>query len=142
MTNATPLPHETLPAAEAISGLVTGQTRSAAASGMAKLTTLHREATGCLPGGAQGEIRVLEARLEPGDRTPFHSHRHPVTLVMTQGAFTLELEDRPAVTLRAGDVYVEPAQVRMTGHNRDGVEEARMFLFFACDVDQPFADPA
>lgn len=136
-----PAPHRTLPVAEAISGLVTGQVRSAADSGMAKLKVLHRETVAALPTQGGAEIRVLEARLAPGDRTPYHSHRHPVTVVMTQGAFTLELDDRAPITLRTGDVFVEPAGIAMIGWNRDPAEEARMILFYACDADQPFADP-
>ncbi len=84
---------------------------------------------------------MLHARLEPGDRTPRHSHRFPVTVYMLQGAFTLELDGREPVTVKAGEVFVEPAHLAMTGRNLDAVEPATMVLFYASDPETPFADP-
>lgn len=124
-----------------IAGLAVGVTRSAQASGMAKLTPIHREVVDTLPRGPKQEIRVLTATLLPGDVTPRHTHRFPVTVHMTRGAFTLKLDGLDDVTVRAGEVFVEPAGVAMTGRN-DGSEPAEMALFYACEPDVPFADPA
>jgi quercetin dioxygenase-like cupin family protein len=111
-------------------------------TGAAKLTALHREVVETLLRDPAQEIRVLHARLDPGDRTPHHSHRHPVTVYMLEGAFTLNLADRPdPVTVRAGEVFVEPAHVTMTGFNLDPNIPATMVLFYACTPDTPFADP-
>lgn len=126
---------------QAIEGLSVGRTTSAQASGMAKLTVLHREAVETLPRGERQEIRVLFARLDPGDCTPHHSHRFPVTVYMLEGAFTLELDGREPVTVRAGEVFVEPPHVAMTGRNLDATTPATMALFYACEPDVPFADP-
>ena len=120
-------------------GLTVGVTRSARESGMAKLTPLHREVVTGLPRAAEQEIRVLLATLLPGDVTPYHSHRHPVTVYMLEGAFTLALDDRAPVEIRAGDVFIEPAGVAMTGRNK-GEKPARMALFYVCEPDAPFAD--
>ena len=133
--------HKTMETGAAIAGLAVGVTASAADTGRAKLTVLHREAAATMPKGAAQEIRVLHARLEPGDRTPRHSHRFPVTVYMLQGAFTLELDGRDPVTVRAGEVFIEPADVPMTGRNLDAAEAATMVLFYASDPDTPFADP-
>jgi len=38
----------------------------------------------------------------PGDRTPFHTHRFPVTVYVLEGTFTLELEGRGTVIVKAG----------------------------------------
>ena len=122
-------------------GLNVGVTRSAQDSGMAKLTPLHREIVAGLPGTAEQEVRVLFATLLPGDVTPYHSHRFPVTVFMLEGAFTLELDDRAPVLIESGQVYVEPADVKMTGRNK-GDTPARMALFYVCEPDAPFADPA
>ena len=84
---------------------------------------------------------MLFARLEPGDRTPYHSHRFPVTVYMLEGTFTLELDGRDAVTVKAGEVFVEPSQVRMTGRNLDPKIPATMALFYVSTPDTPFADP-
>lgn len=134
--------HKTLEAGKAIEGLAIGVTTSARDTGAAKLRPLHRETVQTMPRGRTQEIRVLHARLEPGDRTPSHTHRFPVTVYMLEGAFTLELDGRAPVTLRAGEVFVEPAHVRMTGRNLDASQAATMVLFYVCDPDVPFADPA
>lgn len=125
-----------------IAALDVGVTRTAREEGMAKLTPIHREQVEGMPNGARQEVRVLFARLDPGDTTPYHSHRFPVTVYVTEGAFTLELEGREPVTIRAGEAYVEPAHVKMTGRNLDAEIPAQMALFYVCDPDAPFADPA
>ncbi|UVC12632.1 cupin domain-containing protein (plasmid) [Rhizobium sp. TH2] len=133
--------HQTLDVAQSIAGLTVGITTSAADQGIAKLNVIHRQSTDALPIGRPQEIRVIKATLEPGDRTPYHSHRFPVTVYMLGGEFTLELDDHPPVTLAAGDVFIEPADVRMTGSNRRLDVAATMVLFYVSDPDTPFADP-
>lgn len=124
-----------------IAGLSVGVTRTAQDSGMAKLTPLHREVVETMPKSASQEVRVLFANLLPGDVTPYHSHRFPVTVYMLEGTFTLALDDRPEpVVVAAGQVFVEPAHVSMTGYNKGHVP-ARMALFYVCEPDAPFADP-
>ncbi|MBE0530889.1 MAG: cupin domain-containing protein [Rhodospirillales bacterium] len=132
--------HEKTDVRTMTAGLTVGVTRSAQDSGMAKLTPLHRELVAGLPRTAEQEVRVLFATLLPGDVTPYHSHRFPVTVYMTEGTFTLELDDREPVVIEAGQVYVEPVGVNMTGRN-DGKVPARMALFYVCEPDAPFADP-
>lgn len=118
--------------------LAVGVTRSAQDSGMAKLTPLHRETVQGMPIAQDQEIRVLFATLLPGDVTPYHSHRHPVTVYMLEGIFTLELDDQKPVDIEAGQIFVEPSGVNMTGRNKGDVP-ARMVLFYVCEPDEPFA---
>jgi quercetin dioxygenase-like cupin family protein len=132
--------HERTDVETMTAGLTVGVTRSAQDSGMAKLTPLHREIVAGFPRSAEQEMRVLFATLLPGDVTPYHSHRFPVTVYMLEGAFTLELDDREPMVIEAGQVHVEPAGVNMTGRN-DGEIAARMALFYVCEPDAPFADP-
>jgi quercetin dioxygenase-like cupin family protein len=124
-----------------IAGLSVGVTRTAQDRGMAQLTPLHREVLRELPRLPEQEVRVLFATLHPGDATPHHWHRFPVTVYMLEGTFTLELDDRAPVAIAAGAVFVEPAHVTMTGYNRGDVP-ARMVLFYVCEPGVPFADPA
>ena len=124
-----------------IAGLTVGVTRSAQDSGMAKLTPLHREVVKGMPALEEQEVRVLFATLLPGDVTPYHSHRFPVTVYVTEGTFTLGLDGREPVTIEAGHAFVEPAGTNMTGYNKGDVP-ARMALFYVCEPDAPFADPA
>ncbi len=107
---------------------------------MAKLTPLHREVVRGMPRMAEQEVRVLFATLLPGDVTPHHSHRYPVTVFVTEGTFTLALDGREPIAIGAGQAFVEPAGVKMTGHNT-GDTPARMALFYVCEPDAPFADP-
>ncbi|MET3793499.1 MULTISPECIES: cupin domain-containing protein [Hyphomicrobiales] len=123
-----------------IAGLTVGLTRSAQESGMAKLTPIHREVARGMPIHPEQEIRVLSSTLLPGDVTPYHSHRYPVTVYMLDGTFTLELDGSEPVAIKAGEVFVEPSGVNMTGFNKGDVP-ARMVIFYVCAPDAPFADP-
>ena len=125
---------------QATEGLRVGVTTSAAAEGMAQLTPLLRQGVTTLPGGTPCEIRVLTAVLQPGDVTPHHSHRFPVTVCVYEGVFTLELDGQSPVEIAAGQAFVEPANVPMTGRNTGSVP-ATMTLFYVCDPAAPFADP-
>ena len=107
---------------------------------MAKLTPLHREIVRGMPNQPEQEVRVLSSTLLPGDVTPCHSHRFPVTLYMLEGTFTLELDGREPVAVDAGEVFVEPAGINMTGFNKGDVP-ARMVIFYVCAPDALFADP-
>jgi quercetin dioxygenase-like cupin family protein len=133
--------HKTMEVGQAISGLAVGVTTSARETGAAKLTALHREMLHSMPRGEAQEVRILFAALDPGDRTPRHSHRFPVTVYMLEGTFTLELDGREPVHVAAGEVFIEPAQIAMTGRNLDPEAPARMVLFYVSDPDTPFADP-
>lgn len=124
-----------------IAALDVGVTRSAKDQGMAKLTPLHREVLNTMPNGTLQEVRVLHAVLQPGDVTPYHSHRFPVTVYVTEGVFTLRLDHREPISIGTGQVFVEPPHVNMTGSN-EGSVPAVTILFYVCDPDAPFADPA
>jgi len=124
-----------------IAALAVGHTQSSQDQGVAKLTPLHREVTQGMPRLPEQEVRVLSATLSPGDVTPRHTHRYPVTVHILEGAFTLELDGREPVVIAAGETFVEPAHIAMTGFNRGDVS-TRMVLFYVCDPGAPFADPA
>lgn len=99
-----------------------------------------REAVDGMPKGERQEVSVLTATIAPGQSTPFHTHRFPVTVYVLEGAFTLELEGRGTVTVQAGQSMVEPPNVRMTGYNR-GAGPARVLIFYVADPGTPFLDP-
>jgi quercetin dioxygenase-like cupin family protein len=108
-------------------------------SNLAKPDLIVREVVAGMPKGDKQEVRVFTATLQPGDRTPFHTHRFPVTVYVLEGAFTLEMEGRAPVIVKAGESMVEPANVRMTGYNRM-TEPTKVVVFYVSDPDTPFLD--
>ena len=101
-----------------------------------------REIVQGMPRGEKQEVRVIVATLKPGETTPFHTHRFPVTVYVLEGTFTLEMEGRPAVTAKAGQSIVEPPYVKMTGYNRSSTEPMRVVIFYVSDPDTPFLELA
>jgi len=92
-----------------------------------------------LPTDDKQTVRVMTATFKPGDKTVYHTHRFPVTVYVLEGAFTLELEGRPPLTVKAGEAMVEPPKVPMTGYNRTATE-TRVVIFYVSTNDTPFLD--
>lgn len=110
------------------------------AQSIAKPNLLLQQIVEGMPTDAKQSVRVMTASFKPGDKTVYHSHRFPVTVYVLEGAFTLELDGRPPLTVKAGEALVEPPKVAMTGYNRtDG--ETKVVIFYVSAVDTPFLDP-
>ena len=114
---------------------------SAQDANLARPNLLKNQIVEGMPKGEKQEISVLTATFKPGDKTLFHTHRFPVTVYVTAGAFTLQLEGQPEVTVKAGEAYVEPPNVRMTGYNRSASQELKVVIFYVGDPNTPFLDP-
>ena len=110
-------------------------------AGVAKPELVLQELVAGMPKGEQQEIRIMTAHFKPGDRTVFHLHRFPVAVYILEGAFTLELEGRAPKTIKAGEGFVEPPGVKMTGFNRSASEPLRLVIFYVGDPGTPFLDP-
>jgi quercetin dioxygenase-like cupin family protein len=108
--------------------------------GTARPQLLVREIIQGMPKGEKQEVRVLTASIKPGDKTAFHTHRFPVSVYVLEGAFTLEMEGREPITVKAGEAMVEPPHVKMTGYNRSSTEPLRVVIFYVSDPDTPFLD--
>lgn len=111
-------------------------------SGPARPNLIHRELVAGMPRGDRQEVRVITASFKPGDKTVFHTHRFPVTVYVLEGAFTLQLEGRAPVTVKAGEAFVEPPHVKMTGHNHSTNEPLKVVVFYVSDPETPFLDLA
>jgi quercetin dioxygenase-like cupin family protein len=85
----------------------------------------------------QQEIKMLSATLKPGEKTPFHTHQYPVTTYVLEGSFTLEMEGRPPLVKKAGEAFIEPANVKMTGYNR-GTEPMKAIIFYVSGPGESF----
>src|ERR1700682_3965017 len=133
--------HNSMRISLALAALVVGSTSVAQGQDAAKPPPpLLTEIVRGMPRGEKQEVRVLTATVKPGDRTPFHSHRFPVTVYVLEGEFTLEMEGRAPVTAKAGQAMVEPPQVKMTGYNRSS-EPMQVVIFYVSDPDTPFLEP-
>ena len=75
--------------------------------GVAKPQIVLSEIVQAMPKGEKQEVRVLMASFKPGDKTVFHTHRFPVAVYVLKGAFTLELEGRKPITVKAGEAFVD-----------------------------------
>jgi quercetin dioxygenase-like cupin family protein len=94
-----------------------------------------------MPKGEKQQVRVLTARFEPGDKTMLHTHRFPVTVYVLEGVFTLEMEGREPVTVKAGQATTMPRHVKMTGYNHSSTDPLRLVLFNVSDPDTPYLEP-
>ena len=121
--------------------IVASALASGDAAGQARPEPAPRETVTGMPRGERQEVRLLTATIKPGDKTLFHIHRFPVTVYMLEGAFTLEMEGRPPVTIKAGEAMVEPPNVKMTGYNRSATDTIRLVIFYVSDPETPFFDP-
>jgi quercetin dioxygenase-like cupin family protein len=110
--------------------------------GLAMPSLVLKESVSQMPQTATQEVRVLTASFKPGDRTVFHSHRWPVTVYVLEGQFWLDLEGRAPVVVSAGQAFVEPPSVKMTGYNKSATEGLRVVIFYVSDIGTPFLDPA
>ena len=109
---------------------------------IARPNLVLKETVQGMPKGDRQEVNVLTATIQPGGKTPFHTHRFPVTVHILEGTFTLELEGRPPVVLKAGESFVEPPNVKMTGYNKSTTEPMQVVIFYVGDPNTPFLDVA
>lgn len=114
---------------------------AALAQESAKPHLVLRQTVEGMPTGERQEVQVLTATIAPGQSTVFHTHDFPVTVYILEGGFTLEMEGREPITVRAGQSMVEPPGVRMTGFNRSTAEAIRLVIFYVAEPGTPFLHP-
>jgi quercetin dioxygenase-like cupin family protein len=116
------------------------QQHGAAGPGIARPNLVLQQVVEGLPTNDKQTVRVMTATFKPGDKTVYHTHRFPVTVYVLEGAFTLELDGQPPLTVKAGEALVEPPKVPMTGHNRSATETTKVVIFYVSANDTPFLD--
>jgi quercetin dioxygenase-like cupin family protein len=124
----------------ALAGSVLGLAAAVQEPGLARPTMVLKQIVEGMPKGDKQEVSVLTASFKPGDKTVFHTHRFPVAVYVLEGVFTLELEGRPPITVKAGEAYIEPPHVKMTGHNRSATEAMKVLIFYVAEPGTPFLD--
>ena len=70
--------------------LLSGIPAAAQERGFAHPNLVLKEGVTGMPRGDKQEVRVLTASFKPGERMVFHRHRSPVTVVILEGAVTLD----------------------------------------------------
>jgi quercetin dioxygenase-like cupin family protein len=123
-------------------GTVSAPGAHAQTPGLAMPTLVLKESVSQMPRADTQEVRVLTASFKPGDKTVFHSHRWPVTVYVLEGQFSLDLEGRAPVVVSAGQAFVEPPNLKMTGYNKSVTDTLRVVIFYVSDIGTPFLDPA
>ena len=129
------------PAIHFLAALLVSLPLAVQGQGTAKPDLILNRVVPGMPKGDNQAVRVLTASFKPGDKTVFHTHRFPVTVFILEGSFTLELEGREPIIVKAGQAFVEPPNVKMTGFNRSATEPLRLVIFYVSDPDTPFLDP-
>jgi len=114
----------------------------AVAQEAARPNLVLRETITGMPRGDRQEVQVLAATLAPGQSTIFHTHAFPVTVLVLEGTFTLDIQGHLPLSVSAGQATIEPPNARMTGHNRSATEAARVVIFYVGDPGTPFLHPA
>jgi quercetin dioxygenase-like cupin family protein len=124
----------------ALAGAVLSLTAAAQEANLAKPSLVIKKIVEGMPHGDKQEVSVLSATFKPGDKTVFHTHRFPVTVYVLEGAFTLDLEGHPTVSVKAGEAFIEPPQVKMTGYNKSATEPLKVLIFYVGEPNTPFLD--
>jgi quercetin dioxygenase-like cupin family protein len=119
-----------------LSSLVTAQEK-----GTIKPQLILSEMVQGMPKGEKQEVRVLSASFQPGERTLFHMHRYPVTVYVLEGTFTMEIEGRDPIIVKAGRAGIMPPNMKMTGYNRSNTDPLRLVAVYVSDPNTPFLDP-
>jgi quercetin dioxygenase-like cupin family protein len=77
-----------------------------------------------------GRVEIRELRILPGHPAGLHVHNGPVVGSILAGAAVYQIEGQPATVLEPGDVFYEPAGVRIARFDAgsDGVTFLGYFL--------------
>src|SRR3954470_8097650 len=75
------------------------------------------------------EGRVIEVSYPPGAQDVVHRHDAHAFVYVLEGQIVMQLKDKPAVTLKAGQTFYEgPTDVHVVGRNASNTEPARFVV--------------
>jgi quercetin dioxygenase-like cupin family protein len=75
-------------------------------------------------------VEIKRIDLLPGQPTGPHRHPCPVVGHILSGTVRFQIEGRPAKTLRAGDAFFEPANLRIRSFDNLSLREPATFVAF------------
>ena len=88
------------------------------------------------PGVQVSEVKIQEVILAPGVRAPLHLHPCPTMGVVSEGRISFQIEGKETQYLGEGDVFYEPANVRVVKFNNDGDSHAKFVVFYLLGAEQ------
>src|SRR5881275_898358 len=75
------------------------------------------------------EGRIIEISYPPGAQDVVHRHDAHAFVYVLEGQIVMQLKDKPAVTLKAGQTFYEgPNDVHVVGRNASNTEPARFVV--------------
>ena len=83
----------------------------------------------------------VRAEFEPGAAAGRHTHPGEELGYVLEGTLLLEIDGKPPVTLKAGDVFFVPAGIVHDGKNV-GSGPAKVFATYVVEKGKPVASPA
>jgi quercetin dioxygenase-like cupin family protein len=88
-------------------------------------------------GRAVDRVEIKRIELPPGQPTGPHRHPCPVVGHILSGSIRFQIEGGPAKTLRAGDAFFEPANLRIRSFdNLSSREPATFVAFYLLGVEE------
>lgn len=82
-------------------------------------------------------VTIDRYTLAPGYVGGRHYHTGPVTVYILEGAFTIDEEDKPQRTFRAGEVYEEPIGTPMQARNLSASEPSKILVVQVTKQGEP-----
>jgi len=76
------------------------------------------------------KVAIQEITMNVGIEAPLHLHPCPTVGVVTEGKIVFEIEGETTQHLSVGDVFFEPADVRVAKFNNDGDTPAKFVVFY------------
>jgi quercetin dioxygenase-like cupin family protein len=85
---------------------------------------------------------MLEVSYPPGARDMVHRHNAHAFVYVLEGEIIMQLKDKPAVTLKAGQTFYEgPTDVHAVGRNASNTEPARFVVVLLKAKGAPVLTP-
>jgi quercetin dioxygenase-like cupin family protein len=88
------------------------------------------------------ELLMITVEYPPGVSDPVHRHDAHVMVYVLEGSVVMQVKDKAAVTLRAGDTFYEgPGDVHTMARNASQTAPAKFLVFFVKDKGAPILVP-
>jgi quercetin dioxygenase-like cupin family protein len=76
------------------------------------------------------KVEIQEVTMNVEIEAPLHLHPCPTMGVVTEGKIAFEIEGEKTQHLKAGDVFYEPANIRIAKFNNEGDVPAKFVVFY------------